>query len=139
MLSTAAFSELRDLIRNGQGKEARNRLLALQAGCLALQEENRHLRLRLEALEGMVRFKDHPKNDGGLLWIETDEGREGPFCPMCHEADQSLIRLRPHHGAWRCPSCETTVAKAGNGETLAAVLPFDKRRLKHQACLSDDT
>ena len=130
MLSTSAFSELRDLIRNGQGKEARNLLLSLQAGCLTLQEENRHLRLRLDALEDMVRVEDNLKNDGRLLWLETEAGRKGPFCPMCHGADKSLVRMHRHHGSWRCPSCETSIPEARDENTPATILAFDKRRVK---------
>lgn len=130
MISNAAFTELKDLLKSGQTEQARNLLLALQAGYFTLMEENRHLRLRVRTLEHLLDagtdFEHRLHVQDNLLMLDTDMGQCGPFCPMCHAADKSLILLEREQDKWVCPSCEAEFARKDKSRELAVVLPFRK-------------
>lgn len=128
MISNAAFTELKDLLKSGQTDQARDLLLALQAGYFTLMEENRHLGLRVQTLEHLLGAdpEHRLRMQDNLLMLDTDKGQCGPFCPMCHAADKSLILLEKDRDKWLCPSCEAEFAKKDKSRDLAVVLPFRK-------------
>ncbi len=131
MISNAAFTELRDLLKSDETERARDLLLSLQAGYFTLMEENRHLQLRVHTLEKLLGLdtgltdKVHIRDK--LVWLETDKGCKGPFCPVCLAADQSLIELEKDGPCLVCPSCEAEFAAEHEPQReRAVVLPFRK-------------
>ncbi len=131
MLSTASFSEFKSLLDRGRAEEARKLLLRLQAERFALREQVRHLLLRVTALEGLLPSSLSALLEGGLLWMEGPEGRKGPFCPLCHEADEGLVALVQKEGDWACPSCGARIPKRSKAPDGAELIPFTEacRRL----------
>ena len=132
MISNAAFTELRDLLRSGESEKARDLLLALQAGYFTLMEEIQHLQLRVHTFEELLPVAGHVCTRNGLGWIETEAGLKGPFCPLCHSTDGSLIRLEDERAEadsqWHCPSCEAHYPHGcpDTDRHRAVVLPFQK-------------
>lgn len=132
MISNAAFTELRDLLRSGESEKARDLLLALQAGYFTLMEEIQHLQLRVHTFEELLPVAGHVCTRNGLVWIETEAGLKGPFCPLCHSTDGSLIRLEDEgaeaDSQWHCPSCEAHYPHGcpDTDRHRAVVLPFQK-------------
>lgn len=131
MISNAAFKELRTLLDSGQSDKAKERLLALQAGYFSLMEEIQHLHLRITCFEDLLACSKNVRKTDGLVWLEAPGGRVGPFCPLCHETDKSLIRLNKSADCLICPSCEAEYPLPAPARHKAALLPFDKscRRL----------
>jgi len=40
----------------------------------------------------------------------TEQEKEGPYCQLCYDKDQKLIRLQDWgNGEWNCQSCKTHV------------------------------
>ena len=132
MISNAAFTELRDLLKSGESEKARDLLLALQAGYFTLMEEIQHLQLRVHTFEELLPVAGHMRTRSGLIWMETEAGLKGPFCPLCHSTDGSLIRLEEEceeaGSQWYCPSCEARYPHgcSETGQHRAVVLPFKK-------------
>lgn len=131
MISNAAFTELRDLLKSDDTERARDLLLSLQAGYFTLMEENRHLQLRVTALEKLLGlntgFTDKVRVRDKLIWLDTEEGCKGPFCPVCLAADRSLIELEKDGPILICPSCEAEFAFEHEPQReRAVVLPFRK-------------
>ena len=48
--------------------------------------------------------------DKPYYWVQNEDGKDGPFCQRCYDADQKLIRLQGGGTKiWFCQSCEKTV------------------------------
>ncbi len=126
MISNAAFTELRELLETGQSDRARTLLLSLQAGYFTLTEEIQHLQLRVSNFEDMLACSRNVHHREGLVWLEVAGRQEGPFCPLCHGTDASLIRLEHVADEVVCPSCHARYSAPGAKRRKAALLPFEK-------------
>lgn len=128
MISNTAFTELRELLQLGHEDEARRVLQNMQAGYLALLEENHHLKLRLEALEELAGVHESGIHEReGAVWVDTPNGVKGPYCALCHSADGSLVRLDRDGDFHVCPSCQSVydgAARERGGKRHATELSF---------------
>ncbi len=53
-----------------------------------IEKENRELKEKLEIKENLIFEKN-------AYWLEKENGeKDGPFCSVCWDADEKLIRLR---------------------------------------------
>lgn len=95
-------------IANLQGK-----LIDVQQQAMSLQEENQELRDEVRELRRAAREESHFLFVQGVYWkqyeaIVTDNEEtsrtqyEGPFCPICKDADGKAVRLRAsgNHDFW---------------------------------------
>ena len=55
-----------------------------------------------------------PKFEDGVYWLNTNDGKDGPYCPLCWDKDKKLIHLNfdsvdigegPPIPNWQCLSC----------------------------------
>ena len=71
--------------------------------------------LLLQKDEEIRRMQDELKLQGDIIydkpyyWVKAAEGKDGPFCQLCYDEGQKLIRLQSNiQGFWRCASCDNT-------------------------------
>ncbi|HEY5913485.1 MAG TPA: hypothetical protein VJA21_23095 [Verrucomicrobiae bacterium] len=106
------YKDIANLIKTGLTIEAQEKIMELRQGALALQEENLKLRERISSLEAAAAlarelvFEAPP----GIYWRNRESSREGPFCPVCYDKDQKLMRLhdgrdRGVQSRWLCFAC----------------------------------
>ncbi len=49
-----------------------------------------------------------------VYYLQTDQGKEGPFCPQCYDSDRKSIRLQTSEpGSWHCLTCEKSFHSQG--------------------------
>ncbi len=128
MITNAAFSELRHLLDSNRPEEAKEALRNLQAGYFSLLDEIDHLHLRITSFEDLLCLSKVRRGDDDLIWFSMPDSmkKAGPFCPLCHDTDNSLIHLEKNGDDWLCPSCHAQYQGEGNSRKKAALLPFDK-------------
>jgi len=52
--------------------------------------------------------KTSPFYEKPSYWIKTNEGKDGPFCQKCFDADQKMIRLQGGcNDKWLCHACKS--------------------------------
>ena len=110
MRDYARFKEIDELLSTGHPDEAKARLRGLQASVIALHDEVDRLQARgkstlLNVIAEMLSLPRTLVREEGLVYVDTPSGRRGPFCPLCHDAEGSLIRLEKFAGGWWCPCC----------------------------------
>ncbi|MGR5258642.1 hypothetical protein ACPV5Q_01610 [Vibrio astriarenae] len=59
------------------------------------------------------RLKSETKIKGQMIWrdpvyyLQTERGKEGPFCPQCYDSTSKLIRLQTYQrDHWQCMTCD---------------------------------
>lgn len=124
MKDYAQFKYIYDLLAAGRSELAREQLRGLQAHIIALHDEVARLRKRIGNFETLLSIPRKVVEDGGFIWLETDRGRQGPFCPACHDAEGGLIRLEPDVDGWTCPCCSESLPRQGHEHGHARVLQF---------------
>lgn len=105
MLDYCRFKDINDLFASGQPQKARRLLMEMQSRCIALRDEITMLRLRLRTAEAALFISQNLFREDGLYWLKSPEGRQGPFCPSCHDAEGALIHLDKFKRELICPYC----------------------------------
>lgn len=124
MKDYAQFKQINDLLAAGRSEQAREQLRGLQAHIIALHDEVDRLQTRIGNFEAMLSIPRKVVEDDGLVWLETDAGRQGPFCPHCHDAEGSLIRLAARMDGWMCPCCSAKLPAHAPGAETTRVMQF---------------
>ncbi len=109
MIPIPSYSQIADLIKKGATLEAQEQIMQLREAAIELQEENLALREELKGFREQKSLRDRLSFAGGLYWL--DNKTDGPFCQVCYDHDQKLIRLqnlrnREQTDGWRCLQCE---------------------------------
>ena len=94
--------QLAELI--GSLADAKMQIAEIQEALLESDREKKELLDKLNLKENLVYEKPY-------YWKKTtEEEKEGPFCQLCYDKDQKLIRLQDWgNGEWNCQSCKTHV------------------------------
>jgi len=88
--------------------DLQTRILDIQTQLIELTNENQDLRKRASDLEQAAEIGKGLKYEESVYWLPKDEGREGPYCPNCWDANRKLIRLTPGEtkGTFSCGVCK---------------------------------
>ncbi len=83
--------------------EVQEKLLEMQKRIFDLDNENKNLKLELN-------LKKNLKHERDSYWlIDENENKDGPFCTLCYDKDNKIIRIQKGEYAqfgWaRCFSC----------------------------------
>lgn len=77
----------------------------------SLAEKDAELRTLKSALE----TRDSLEYEAPYYWLVKLEGKDGPFCQKCYDADAKLARLQMRaQGYWGCTLCNTKVVDRGH-------------------------
>ena len=93
--------QLAELI--GSLADAKMQIAEIQEALIDSDREKKALLNKLNLKENLVYEKPYYwKKDGG--------NKEGPFCQLCYDKNDKLIRLQDWgNGEWECKSCKTYV------------------------------
>ena len=133
MLKHHRFKDIDDLYSSGRVSEARRLLMEMQAGYIAICDENAMLKMQVHEFEDILYIARNLVFDGSAYWLVTGGIKQGPFCPRCYNREGALIRLDAEEngdGKWRCATCGAIVTREYAQPALpfrrsAKVLPFD--------------
>ena len=104
--------EQMDKLQN-QLYEAKNENRDLKDENRNLKDENRDLKDQIRELKKREKISDNREVDrDNLLWLNTDEGKKGPYCSKCYDTDANLVSLHHKSSGSRgnfheCPACGT--------------------------------
>lgn len=62
----------------------------------------------IKILQNELKLKGKITYEQPYYWLETDNGKDGPFCPSCQDDKQKLARLiesKGTQGFWTCCVC----------------------------------
>lgn len=61
---------------------------------------------QIRELQRKLDVRAQLKWDDPVYWVEGANGREGPYCQRCYDADQKLVRLQGSgDGYYNCRAC----------------------------------
>lgn len=85
---------------------------------------------RIKELEARLATRARVKWDEPVYWLESDAGRDGPFCQRCYDMEEKLVRLQGSgDGHYSCRACNcgyTTAAYRARQD--AAIRAHNARR-----------
>jgi hypothetical protein len=96
------YKDIVDLLKKGATVEAQEKIMELREAVLELQEENAVLKARTKELQDRLNIQGSLEFSEGIYWMwnEDDAGdlsdKDGPFCQLCYDNDEKLIRLQPY-------------------------------------------
>ena len=123
MLDYLRFKEINALFASGHYEEAKHLLLEAQARCLALRDEMRMLRIRLQSLEEALALARNLYCEHGFYWLKTNGVRQGPFCPRCYDQEAILVHLDKMGDALACAYCGEVFRKPASSPPPDATPP----------------
>ena len=103
------------LVKLGSKLEAQEAILELRKALLSLGQENLSLgNENLELKQEISRLRSETSNEQSLQFappnyyvVDTSGKKDGPFCQVCKDADDKLIRTQEQSdGHWKCPVCK---------------------------------
>lgn len=108
--------------------EARQVVFQLQDDLQNLRNSNTELRVKVAQLEQALNPSGRVVYAESVYWVEREDGkRDGPYCPICYDAERRFIRLNPAgNGVFSC-TLHVTVFKTAEhkiGEVLIAKRGF---------------
>ena len=103
------YKDIVDLIKKGSTIEAQEKIMELQEAAIELQDENQALKHKIRLLEKDLEIKARLEWEKPYYWLVDGEEKDGPYCQLCYDKEQKLIRLQGGgRGAWGCHSCKST-------------------------------
>ncbi|NFO89308.1 hypothetical protein FDC58_12020 [Clostridium botulinum] len=82
------------IVQKADNIELYKKVLDLQKNAMDLIQENRDLKEKIRILEKDAKLKASVKYIEDAYYIEQDNGEyDGPFCRVCWDKDNKLIRL----------------------------------------------
>lgn len=98
------------LAQKADNAELLQRLLDAQRGTLEMQEELQRLRRQVAEFEEQKQIEEDLEFDGVVYWLDFADGdRDGPYCQLCWDDRDKLIRLQDSkRGFFWCHACETS-------------------------------
>lgn len=99
-----------NLVKDGMTVEAqekiielRKKIVEIENSYLNMQEENKNLRIALDAKENLQFEK-------GVYWKGEERNESsGPFCARCHDKEGKLCRMEKSKYFYTCLSCDRYV------------------------------
>jgi rRNA maturation endonuclease Nob1 len=89
------FTAITDLIKKGANLEAQQKLVELREAVLELQTVNLELKTKIGDLEQQLSLRERVKYENRYYWVFPKVGeKEGPFCQLCYDNVEKLIRLQ---------------------------------------------
>jgi len=101
------YKDIVELIKKGSTIEAQEKIMELREAAIELQDENQALKDKIGLLEKKLEIKAKLVWDNPYYWLVDDQEKDGPYCQLCYDKDEKLIRLQElkARGAWQCHSC----------------------------------
>jgi len=99
------YKDIVELIKKGSTLEAQEKILELREAALELQEENLALREELTKIKERLARSEALTFDGSVYWLVSDDKKEGPFCPKCHDTKDQMVRMHRDGDGWWCYTC----------------------------------
>ena len=116
-MSIITCKEIIDLVKKGATSEAQEKIMELRAELLLYREENQKLKKEIERLSNELDIKQKLVFRNGVYWLKKDDGsKDGPFCIICYDDKNRLIRLTSKKAAymnpwWECQKCKAIYKK----------------------------
>jgi len=116
-MSIITSKEIIDLVKKGATSEAQEKIMELRAELLFYREENQKLKKEIERLLNELDIKQRLVFRDGVYWLKNDNGsKDGPFCIVCFDDKNRLIRLTSKKAAylhpwWECQKCNAIYKK----------------------------
>lgn len=64
---------------------------------------------KIRKLQEEMKIKGNLVFEKPYYWLETEKGKDGPFCQACSDGDKKLIRLQDGgSGFWQCEVCKNS-------------------------------
>ena len=110
------YKEIAELLKKGLTLEAQEKIMSLREGALVLQEENLNLRERVKQLEMELSLARNLVFKENGYWLSKSDGScDGPFCSVCYDDKQKLVRLHAGrnyggHARLICLACKNRYA-----------------------------
>lgn len=61
---------------------------------------------QIKDLQAQLAIRAKVKWEEPLYWLETETGRDGPFCQRCYDTEEKLVRLQGSgDGHYSCRAC----------------------------------
>ncbi len=106
----AIFEELKSIGKVFQeaGKiELYQQILDIQGKLLEMQKRIFDLEIENTDLQSVIKQKKKLVHIAEVYYSEDEDGRRGPYCTKCYDADGKMINMTEWGvGKKRCPNCE---------------------------------
>jgi hypothetical protein len=98
---------LGDLVKKGVTIDLQEAIVHLREAVLALKEENLNLKEQNTSLQKTLDKRESLKFQAPNYYLIDGAGlKDGPFCQVCHDNQNKLIRLKViEEGSWTCGVC----------------------------------
>jgi len=93
-MTSPTEKEIVAMVQGGATAEAEKQIVALRVQAMAAKQEVALLKDKLAALERELRQRASLSFDGQFYWTGEEPRREGPFCPICYDTENLLLRLQ---------------------------------------------
>lgn len=104
-----AATELSSRMTSAQDKET---IIALRERLNEFRELIQEYAERIKELEEKLKLKEELRFIDGKYWRLQDDGsKDGPFCQLCKDRDEKLIRFQGQPNQWVCLACTTVLKK----------------------------
>lgn len=105
LLETAAKAY--ELAKKSGNIEAQEVIMQLREELLEKQFELSKLRTESENLQRAAERAKSVSYDAPYYWRSVGDEKDGPYCQLCHDKEDKLIRLQNWgKGEWFCHGCE---------------------------------
>jgi len=83
--------------------------MELREAAIELQDENYELKQKIKELEAELATKQEVVWEKPSYWLIKDKVKDGPFCQICYDVDNKLVRLQGgKNDFWKCNSCKSS-------------------------------
>lgn len=90
--------------------EEQEQIISLRDAIVELKAENTELKEQLAELKKKTDIQDRLIWEQPYYFLKDGEKKDGPYCQLCWDKEQKLIRLQGGgKGEWHCQCCDNRV------------------------------
>jgi hypothetical protein len=109
------MKDVAELVKKFGDIELNRRILTLENEVLDLSREKRRAEEKIEELQQTLKIKKELIFKDNQYYLRQDDQEVGPYCSLCWDRDNTLIRKVEHHlYGLSCPACVQVRIKARN-------------------------
>jgi len=97
------FNEIKELVSKGMTLEEQQKIIRLKEAQMELQEENMNLKEEIRKLREKASIKEKIEWKAPYYFM----GEDGPYCQICYDNSEKLVRLVPDKGHSFCQACKS--------------------------------
>jgi hypothetical protein len=111
-----------EVVQKADNIDLLRQLLNIHNDAIKLVEENGSLKSKIQSLEEQLKIRDALVFEDNVYWLQKETGKDGPYCSLCWDDKQKLVRLQTGSSHWMCILHKLNIKIPGSPDSTVRIV-----------------